>query len=48
LKKEEPRTVYDFVDDLPDRLKSAPAASPDPRRYLLAIGVGDYDEVPDR
>jgi len=36
-----------FEDDLPARLKKARAARPDPRRYLLAVGIGDYDEVPD-
>ena len=36
-----------FTDDLPARLKKAQEAPADPRRYLLAVGIGDYDEVPD-
>ena len=37
----------EFKDDLPGRLKKAARVKSDPHRYLLAVGIGDYDEVPD-
>ena len=34
-----------FEDDLPGRLQKAKVAKADRHRFLLAVGIGDYDEV---
>jgi DNA-binding beta-propeller fold protein YncE len=39
------RTKFD--DDLPGRLQKASRVPPDRHRYLLAVGIHDYDEVTD-
>jgi hypothetical protein len=36
-----------FDDDLAPQVAALPAARPDERRYLFAIGVNDYDDAPD-
>ena len=36
-----------FDDDLPALIEALPTAPTDPRAHLFAIGVNDYDEVPD-
>lgn len=42
----EPATTGSFNDDLAPAIAKLPAAAPDARRYLIAIGVNAYDEIP--
>jgi hypothetical protein len=37
----------EFKDDLPGLLAKIPAAKPNPRIHVLAIGINDYADVPD-
>lgn len=36
-----------YDDDLAPQVAAMPAARPDGRRYLFAVGVNDYDDAPD-
>jgi hypothetical protein len=40
-------TQAEFKDDLPMLLGKIPAAKPNPRIHVLAIGINDYADVPD-
>ena len=40
-------TQADFEDDLPSFLSQIPAAKPNPRIHVLAIGIDGYADVPD-
>jgi WD40 repeat protein len=41
------KTRTEYNDDLPGLLSKLPAPKPNPRLYVLAIGINDYADVPD-